>query len=151
VAENSTGSELKSVRGYRLPGEGSSTAISFVTIFCLFVLWWVATHAGWVKDLFLPMPERIVKAFVDGWNGNVQGGEKLYTHFFWSMYRVLASFFFAIITAIPIGIAMGVSRIWRGVFDPSIEFYRPLPPLAYMPLLVIWFGIEETPKIICST
>ena len=47
-------------------------------------------------------------------------------------------------TAIPIGIAMGVSRIARGIFDPPIEFYRPLPPLAYLPLIVIWFGIDET-------
>jgi taurine transport system permease protein len=148
MSESAENTKLKSVRGYRLPGEGSSTIISFVTIFGLFVLWWVATHAGWVKDLFLPTPERILKAFKDAWTGDVQGGEKLYTHFFWSIGRVLASFFFAIITAIPIGIAMGVSRIWRGIFDPPIEFYRPLPPLAYMPLLVIWFGIEETPKII---
>jgi taurine transport system permease protein len=43
---------------------------------------------------------------------------------------------------------MGVSRIARGIFDPPIEFYRPLPPLAYLPLIVIWFGIEETAKII---
>ncbi len=139
---------LKSVKGYRLPGEGSSLAISVVTIIGLFILWWIATHFGWVKDLFLPSPARVLKAFVDGWNGEVQGGEKLYTHFGWSMYRVLASFALAIVTSIPIGIAMGVSRVWRGIFDPPIEFYRPLPPLAYMPLLVIWFGIDETPKII---
>ena len=43
---------------------------------------------------------------------------------------------------------MGVSRIARGIFDPPIEFYRPLPPLAYLPLIVIWFGIEETAKIV---
>ena len=43
---------------------------------------------------------------------------------------------------------MGVSRIARGIFDPPIEFYRPLPPLAYLPLMVIWFGIGETSKII---
>ena len=36
----------------------------------------------------------------------------------------------------------------RGIFDPPIEFYRPLPPLAYLPLIVIWFGIDETAKII---
>ena len=35
----------------------------------------------------------------------------------------------------PIGIAMGVSRVARGVFDPPVEFYRPLPPLAYLPLI----------------
>jgi taurine transport system permease protein len=47
-----------------------------------------------------------------------------------------------------VGIAMGVSRIARGIFDAPIEFYRPLPPLAYLPLIVIWFGIEETAKIV---
>ena len=50
--------------------------------------------------------------------------------------------------AVPIGIAMGVSRVARGVFDPPVEFYRPLPPLAYLPLIVIWFGIDETSKIL---
>src|SRR5213079_3244226 len=69
-------------------------------------------------------------------------------HFGWSMFRVFTAFVAACITAIPIGIAMGVSRIARGIFDPPIEFYRPLPPLAYLPLIVIWFGIEETAKIV---
>jgi len=61
---------------------------------------------------------------------------------------VFAAFALACVTAIPVGIAMGVSRIARGIFDPPIEFYRPLPPLAYLPLIVIWFGIEETAKIV---
>jgi taurine transport system permease protein len=38
--------------------------------------------------------------------------------------------------------------VFRGVFDPPIEFYRPIPPLAYLPLIVIWFGIGELAKII---
>ena len=61
---------------------------------------------------------------------------------------MFAAFALACVTAIPVGIAMGVSRIARGIFDPPIEFYRPLPPLAYLPLIVIWFGIEETAKIV---
>jgi taurine transport system permease protein len=51
------------------------------------------------------------------------------------------------VTAIPIGIAMGMNRIARGVFDPPIEFYRPIPPLAYLPLTIIWFGIGDFSKI----
>jgi taurine transport system permease protein len=43
---------------------------------------------------------------------------------------------------------MGVSRIARGIFDAPIEFYRPLPPLAYLPLMIIWFGIGELSKIL---
>ena len=69
-------------------------------------------------------------------------------HFGWSMFRVFSAFLLACVTAIPIGIAMGVSRIARGIFDPPIEFYRPLPPLAYLPLIVIWFGIDELSKVL---
>ena len=43
---------------------------------------------------------------------------------------------------------MGMSRVARGIFDPPLEFYRPLPPLAYLPLIIIWFGIDETPKVL---
>src|SRR3954451_10787669 len=138
----------RTVKGYRLPGEGSSTAISVVTVIALFALWWTATHLGWIRDLFLPMPERILTSFADAWKGDIQGGRPLAEHFWWSLYRVFAAFLLACVTAIPAGIAMGVSRIARGVFDPPIEFYRPLPPLAYLPLIVIWFGIDETSKII---
>lgn len=42
---------------------------------------------------------------------------------------------------------MGVNRVARGVFDPPIEFYRPIPPLAYLPLTIIWFGIGEASKV----
>jgi taurine transport system permease protein len=65
-----------------------------------------------------------------------------------SLLRVFGAFLLACVTAIPIGIAMGVSRFARGVFDPPIEFYRPLPPLAYLPLIIIWFGIGEFSKIL---
>src|SRR5450830_285389 len=54
----------------------------------------------------------------------------------------------AAVTAVPLGLLMGTSRIVRGIFDPLLEFYRPLPPLAYLPLIVIWFGIDETAKIL---
>jgi taurine transport system permease protein len=138
----------RTVTGYSLPGEGSSIAISVVTVIAIFVLWWVATHLGWIRDLFLPTPERIIVSFADAWKGDIQGGRPLLEHFWWSLVRVFAAFLLAVVTAIPVGIAMGVSRIARGIFDPPIEFYRPLPPLAYLPLIVIWFGIEEQAKII---
>src|SRR5206468_7751309 len=93
-------------------------------------------------------PERIFTSFSDAWRGNIQGGKPLSEHFWWSLYRVFAAFLLACVTAVPIGVAMGVSRIARGIFDPPIEFYRPLPPLAYLPLIVIWFGIDELSKVL---
>ena len=141
-------SPIRQVSGYSVPGEGSSTAIAVITVVALLLLWWVATHNGWIRDLFLPQPERIIRSFAEAWRGDIQGGLPLYEHFGWSLFRVFFAFALACVTAIPVGIAMGVSRIARGIFDPPVEFYRPLPPLAYLPLIVIWFGIEETAKVI---
>jgi len=146
--ESATHRPVPAIQGYRLPGEGASTWISVITVIALFALWWVATHYGWIKDLFLPTPERIVTSFADAWKGDIQGGKPLSEHFWWSMFRVFAAFLLAVVTAVPVGIAMGVSRIARGILDPPLEFYRPLPPLAYLPLIVIWFGIEETAKVV---
>lgn len=132
---------------YGAPGTGRSTGIGIVTVLTLFVLWWAATHAGWIKPLFLPPPEAILarfqKVLAEGF-----AGASLWEHAGASLARVFGAFALACATAIPIGIAMGVSRVFRGIFDPPIEFYRPIPPLAYLPLTIIWFGIGETQKII---
>lgn len=58
------------------------------------------------------------------------------------------AFFLAVLKAVPVGILMGVNRVARGIFDLLVEFYRPLPPLAYLPLVVIWMGIGEGSKIL---
>ena len=132
---------------YSAPGEGKSSAYSAVTIVALFALWWLASHFRWLPPLFLPTPETVFERLYESAMGQLTDAP-LATHFGWSMYRVFSAFLLACVTAIPIGIAMGVSRIARGIFDPPIEFYRPLPPLAYLPLIVIWFGIDELSKIL---
>ena len=132
---------------YRVLGEGSSLVMNFASIGAILLLWFAATHLGWIKPLFLPKPESIWFAFKQAVNGDLDS-HTLWVHFLWSIYRVFSAFFLAVIFGIPIGIAMGVSRVARGIFDPPIEFYRPLPPLAYLPLMIIWFGIGEQAKII---
>jgi taurine transport system permease protein len=102
---------------------------------------------GWVSRLFLPKPEAIWSAFIQAVNGELDDASLL-GHFLASMGRVFSAFALAVALGIPIGILMGTSRIARGIFDPPIEFYRPLPPLAYLPLMIVWFGIGEESKII---
>ena len=132
---------------FSTPGEGPSTLISAVTVVGLMLLWWLASHLHWVPPLFLPTPETVFTRLYESATGQLADAP-LATHFGWSMFRVFTAFLLACVTAIPIGIAMGVSRIARGIFDPPIEFYRPLPPLAYLPLIVIWFGIDELSKVL---
>lgn len=138
----------RKIRGHRRPGEGSTTVISLVTVLCMLLLWWTAAHFVWLPPLVLPSPASVWEAFMASVRGEGQGGVPLLTHFLWSMGRVFGAFFLACLTAIPVGILMGTSRMLRGIFDPLIEFYRPLPPLAYLPLIIIWFGIEETSKVV---
>ena len=139
---------VPAVQPFRAPGAGSSRRISLACIAALLALWWLATARGWVPPLFLPAPAAVWAALQDAWGGRIQGGRPLLEHLQWSALRVFGAFALAVLTAVPVGIAMGVSRWARGLFDPPIEFYRPLPPLAYLPLIVIWFGIDETSKLL---
>ena len=132
---------------FATPGEGSTTAIRGVTLVGILGLWWLASHFRWLPPLFLPTPETVFTRLYESAMGQLTDAP-LAEHFGWSMFRVFSAFVAACLTAIPIGIAMGVSRIARGIFDPPIEFYRPLPPLAYLPLIVIWFGIDELSKVL---
>lgn len=137
---------LKTSR-FKVPGEGNSAAISVVTVIVLFAVWFVVTQLGLIKPLFLPSPMAVWQQFYEYLTG-AANDKPLWQHFAASMGRVFLAFALACLTAIPVGIAMGMSRVARGIFDPPIEFYRPLPPLAYLPLIIIWFGIEEMPKVL---
>ena len=132
---------------YGVPGQGDTVLLSVVTIVVLVAIWWLVTAMGWVKPLFVPSPGAIVEKFVslvqDGFTGT-----PLWEHILISTARVFGAFLLACAIGIPLGLAMGMSPVMRGIFDPPIEFYRPVPPLAYLPLMIIWFGIGETSKVL---
>ncbi|MBV4538523.1 taurine ABC transporter permease TauC [Pseudomonas urmiensis] len=121
--------------------------ISALTLTALLVLWWLVTAAGWVEPLFLPSPAYILaKAWVLLTQGYMDAS--LWQHLGASLGRIGLALAAATLTAIPVGIAIGYNRIARGILDPLIEFYRPIPPLAYLPLIVIWCGIGELSKVL---
>ena len=131
---------------YGAPGAGYSGFISLMTAVVLIALWFLVTSMGWIKPIFLPSPFAVYSKFVEAWTEGV-ANSTLLQHTATSLGRVMGAFFLALITAVPVGVLMGVNRVVRGIFDPIIEFYRPLPPLAYLPLVIIWFGIGEFPKV----
>lgn len=132
---------------YGVPGQGDTTWLSLLTIAAIVFVWWAVTTAGLVKPLFVPSPQAIVQKFFDVW-ANGFTGTPFWQHVLISTARVFGAFLLACVIGIPLGIAMGMSPIMRGIFDPPIEFYRPIPPLAYLPLMIIWFGIGETSKVL---
>ncbi|WP_029076453.1 ABC transporter permease subunit [Kaistia adipata] len=118
-----------------------------VTIASLIAAWAISAHFRLLPALFLPSPVEVGRAFVmvarDGFVDAT-----LWQHLGASLGRVFAALVGATLVAVPIGFAIGASRIGRGIFDPIIEFLRPIPPLAYLPLMIIWFGIGEPSKIL---
>jgi taurine transport system permease protein len=120
--------------------------ISAATILVILALWSFAAANALVSPVFLPSPRQVlaaayslvVKGFVDA---------TLAEHVGASLYRIFGGLLASILIGIPAGLAIGTSRVGRGILDPIVEFLRPLPPLAYLPLIIIWVGIGEASKI----
>lgn len=124
----------------------SERLIALISVLSILLLWFLSTSLKWVNPLFLPSPAAVWSAFVDILINGYKGNSLAY-HIFQSMYRLVTALVLAIATAIPLGMLCGFSTKVRAALDPIIEFYRPLPPLAYYTLLVIWLGIENPSKI----
>ncbi|MBT6372591.1 MAG: ABC transporter permease subunit [Acidimicrobiaceae bacterium] len=71
----------------------------------------------------------------------------LWDHTWASLWRVLKGLVYGVIVGVPVGFAMGLSNRLRGIFDPIVELLRPVPPLALLPLFIVWFGIGEGSKV----
>ncbi|ACM39871.1 taurine uptake ABC transporter permease protein (plasmid) [Allorhizobium ampelinum S4] len=127
-------------------GRKPTVLISVVTALVLLFAWWLVSALGVVPHLFLPRPDEVVHQFVvifsDGYAGASIGD-----HVGASLFRIGVAAILAIAAGIPIGLLMGLNRWAKGILDTPIEFYWPLPPLSYLPLMIIWLGIGETSKI----
>jgi taurine transport system permease protein len=126
-----------------------SLAVAFFCGSAVFWLaaWWIAAALEVVPALFLPSPGAVAVRLVAMLAGGYADAT-LIEHAGTSLCRVLAALAAAFLVAVPVGIGMGSSPILRGIFDPIIEAYRPIPPLAYLPLVIIWFGIGEPAKVL---
>ncbi|SMC27768.1 taurine transport system permease protein [Andreprevotia lacus DSM 23236] len=121
--------------------------IGVLTILGVLALWWGITATGLIQPLFLPSPQAVLAKL---WLVSTKGymDATLWQHLGASGLRIVTALLAAVLLAVPVGVAIGLSRVARGVLDPLIELYRPIPPLAYLPLVVIWFGIGELSKVL---
>ncbi|MBL0572779.1 taurine ABC transporter permease TauC [Aeromonas hydrophila] len=122
--------------------------VSLLTLGVLLALWWLVARLGLISPLFLPPPAQVLQQFATlaGPQGFMDA--TLWQHLAASLQRILIALAAATLCGVTVGLAMGLSPTLRGMLDPLIELYRPVPPLAYLPLMVIWFGIGETSKVL---
>lgn len=130
-------------RRWRLQAE---PIITILTIGSILLLWYAVTASGLVPPSFVPSPQRTWQTFLrilqEGYRGH-----SLWEHWLASLTRVLMAYVASALIGVPLGLAMGSDRRVAAIFDLPLEFYRPLPPLAYYTLLVIWLGIDNASKV----
>ena len=137
-----TAPETAVTRRYRVP----TFVISALTVLGLLLVWHLAAAVALVSPVFLPSPLVVAKSLkmlvTDGFVDST-----LFQHAAASLGRVLAALVASVVIGVPAGLLIATSRVGRGILDPIVEFLRPLPPLAYLPLIIIWVGIGEVSKV----
>lgn len=121
--------------------------VPVIAIVVAIIIWQLITTFQLVSPIALPTPisvwQTLISLLTTGF-----AGQTIFTDIGVSALRILVGFLAAVIIGVPLGLLMGRSQVVFQIIDPFLQFIRPVPPLAYIPLLVVWFGINELPKII---
>jgi NitT/TauT family transport system permease protein len=113
----------------------------FLIPLILIVIWQGLSSVGVIPSYKLPSPIEIVLGFKDLLVVGVPPGHLLHNHMLYSLYRVVLGYAVASLLAIPLGLLMGWSGKLLNMIRPVIEVVRPIPPLAWIPIAILWFGI----------
>lgn len=126
--------------------------IGGLTVTILVGIWWVVAAMKIWDPVFVPSPgavwEQLLRTSTEHDGVRGYGGYLLAEHLWVTLRRILISSAIAIAIGIPLGIAIATVPLLNEAFGPLITFLRQLPPLAYFSLLIIWFGIDEAPKMV---
>ncbi len=113
----------------------------YILILVLLILWQTLSSIGVIPANLLPSPFRILLGLRDLLIVGMPPGHLLPKHILYSLYRVTFGFLTAAVLGIPLGLMMGWSPRLRRIVNPLVELVRPVPPLAWIPIAILWFGI----------
>lgn len=117
-------------------------ALPFISLAVILLLWELtARYSGWSAQVF-PSPLKVMRGMVE-----LIANGTLLRHSIASLFRVTAGFYLAVVFAIPLGIFLGRMETLKLMLNPVIQFLRPISPLAWIPLAVLWFGIGDKPAV----
>lgn len=133
----------REVFGVRTPvPEPWRLPISLVPLLLLLAAWSVASYGGFVNRFFLPTPTDVLDGLVQ-----LVVDQGLLKAVGVSTLRILAAFALSVAVAFPLGVLMGSFDAFNRAFDPIVAPLRYMPITAFIPLLILWFGIYEKQKI----
>lgn len=120
----------------------ADTLVPWLLPLLLIVVWQIASQTGWLSTRILPAPEKIVTTF---WRLTVSG--ELWQHLVISSWRALVGFAIGGSIGLILGLITGTSKTGERLLDTSVQMLRNVPHLALIPLVILWFGIDESAKI----
>ncbi len=112
-------------------------------ILAVLLLWWIVTASGSVNKLFLPSPQAVWQAGQQQWTTG-----QLLRDALASIRRVFIGFAMSAGLALPVGITMGTNPVICRLLEPLMALIRYMPAPAFIPLLIIYFGLDELPKVL---
>lgn len=118
-------------------------ALGLLGILSVLLMWWITTASGSVNKLFLPSPQAVWLAGQQQWTSGLLLKDALA-----SIQRVFIGFAMSAGLALPVGIAMGTSPVICRLLEPLMGLIRYMPAPAFIPLLIIYFGLDELPKVL---
>jgi ABC-type nitrate/sulfonate/bicarbonate transport system permease component len=121
-----------------------SIIAAIVAISSFLILWHVGTD-GTKLGMLLPGPVTVLNKFIQSFYTKI-GPYMLWGHILWSLSRVMIAFTIASVSGIILGLVMGWFKKAEAIARPLFEIIRPIPPIAWISLAVLWFGLGETPK-----
>lgn len=116
-----------------------------ILAFASFLTIWELVSRFTKASMFLPPASKIVVEFFKSFAVPI-GKHTMSAHIGISLYRVMVSFLIATVTGIALGVTMGYSKTVEAIFKPIFEFIRPIPPLAWIPMAILWFGLGDSSK-----
>lgn len=118
-----------------------SLFLSFLGIVLPILIWTGVSYSGFIKPLFLPTPTAVLESLV-----KLSSDFGLLKDIWISTYRILLGFALSVLVSVPLGVYLGISKKGEAFFQPIISFIRYIPPSAFVPLSILWFGIGELQK-----
>ncbi len=123
-------------------GAGQYWVFAVVGLLLPLALWWIASSGGWMDKVFLPSPKDVLVRI-----GTWFSEDNLLRDIGISTYRVSTGWLLSAVIALPLGLFIGTYRPIQALFEPLMDFIRYMPAVAFIPLVMIWVGIDESSKI----
>lgn len=123
------------------------TILPFLSLASFFFGWQALISFEIIPNTLLASPTQVFSTFIDKLTDPMPDGAVLATHTWTSVKEAFLGYTLSLLVGIPLGLAMGWFRVVEGLVRPIFELIRPIPPIAWIPLTVFWFGIDLTGKV----